>query len=138
MIVLFLCIILFCIALTKVVPEPIVLFSGMLIFLISGGILGNRWYYSTIKYRIRKGYHLYKEYKPTSVSLLLIQVLCPIADKLIMTSNMDIQHFNLFRLLGIIILIVYWYKDKRAVKKITKEIENFQNNISEANVSHLI
>lgn len=70
--------------------------------------------------------------------MLLIQVLCPIADKLVTTSNMDIQHFNLFRLLGIIILIVYWYKDKRAVKKITKEIENFQNDISEANVSHLI
>lgn len=40
LIVLFLCIILFCIALTKVVPEPIVLFSGMLIFLISSGIYG--------------------------------------------------------------------------------------------------
>ena len=136
--ILLICTILFCVALAEIIPQNIVFLLGVLMLLIAGGTLGNRWYYSTVKYRIQKGYHLYKEYKPTTVPLLLIQVLCPIADKLTTASNVSAQHFILFRLLGIIILIVYWYKDKRAVKRIIGNTKHFQNDVNESNISHLI
>ena len=94
------------------------------------GLFGNKWYYSTVKYRLTHGYHLYEGFKPTSSFLVWFSILASIADGLLKT--------RFFEIWGYILILIYWYKDKRNVRIIINDKAITNEEFTTENIAKLI
>ena len=101
------------------------------------GFCGNRWYYLTVKEKVRRGYHLLGQYKPTSTFLVIFTVLSPYFDHIIRKSTHE-RYFCLFETVNVLLVLFYWYKDKRIAKKASNDVKEEQELVNSQNIMKLL
>lgn len=118
------------------------IFVFFLVFMGCGGLLGNRWYYSTIKHRIKEGYHLCKDYSPTSAVWLSIFILCPLANRFVLVfcggSAFGVLAYFLSSILQIVTPFICYYMDDKKVTDLVRNNSDFSNEINEENILRLL
>lgn len=132
------------ITLGKLSPNAVSI--GTAIYLFICGAFGNRWYYDTVKRKIKEGYHLDNEYKNVSgwaVTIFIVlgvtsSILVGIVTSVLGYSEYIVNHIDFWA--GIIVYSIAIYvmclieKRKMAIK--TKKNNSFE--INEENILKII
>ena len=108
----------------------------MLLWPLVCGLCGNRWHYSTVKYRLAHGYHLCKSYQPTSSSLVWFTILGRFVERLLEAYFFGFSVY--FELLIYLLAFIYWYKDERSVREAMNGKTIADAELSVENIAKLI